>query len=215
MNRVLCDGLSKLGLSELQAPLEKYIAEIELFNNAYGLVSVKDTTELIVKHILDSLSPLVILRENLPKLANLKIADAGSGAGLPGIPLAISLENVPGAKITLIERSGKRCGFLRNTCLVLKLSNVEIEESEIEQVPPPFDAVVFRALRPLTPQMLKSLFALLPPHGILAAWKGKLENIENEMQSVEKLIGGWDAHKVEVPFLEEERHLVVIKKPQL
>ena len=68
--------------------LQKYMDEIELFNEAYGLVKVQNKQELYVKHILDSLAPLEILIQNMPD-TECSIADIGSGAGLPGIPLAI------------------------------------------------------------------------------------------------------------------------------
>ena len=110
--------------------LQKYIEEIELFNQAYGLVKVKDRDELIVKHILDSLAPLELITQLLKKstcisLEPWQIADVGSGAGFPGIPLAAHL---PSAEFTLIERMGRRAGFLRNCIAVLGLSNVQVEE---------------------------------------------------------------------------------------
>ncbi len=110
---LLKEGLAKLGIEEsggrILPLLERYIEEIELFNPAYGLVKVKDRRELIVKHILDSLAPIKIIRDLSKNSISLKIADVGSGAGLPGIPLAVCL---PNAAFTLIERMGRRAGFL-------------------------------------------------------------------------------------------------------
>jgi 16S rRNA (guanine527-N7)-methyltransferase len=189
--------------------LEKYTAEIELFNPAYGLVGAKDRRELTIKHVLDSLSPLgVILR----RAASIReIADAGSGAGLPGIPLAIAL---PDSSFTLIERMGRRCGFLRNTVAVLGLSNVVVAEGEIErQDPGAFDIISFRAFRPLEPAILRALFALLKKDGILAAYKGRRNAIDAEMENAAKHAGPWEAIPCPVPFLDEERHLLIIKPP--
>ncbi|GHU15565.1 ribosomal RNA small subunit methyltransferase G [Spirochaetia bacterium] len=195
--------------------LEKYIAEIELFNPAYGLVGAKDHGELVTKHILDSLAPLGIIIRLLKEREQTQgrvpcIADAGSGAGLPGIPLAIAL---PDVSFTLIERMGRRAGFLRNTIAVLELSNVTVEEGEMEkQEPGRFNIITFRAFRPLDAPILKGLFRLLAEGGVLAAYKGRMEAIRTEMKAAEKYIGKWDALPCPVPGLDEERHLVVIHR---
>ena len=203
------------------ALLQKYIEEIELFNEAYGLVKVTDRRELIIKHVLDSLAPLktlIRLRENNSGVSsNLRfaeawrIADVGSGAGFPGIPLAICL---PKAEFTLIERMEKRAGFLRDCIAVLGIGNVTVEEIEMEKAAPGrFDMAVFRAFRPLEPRILKGLLRLLKPGGFLAAWKGRLENSREEMTAAERSFPGlqWEIHPITVPFLEEERHLTVIR----
>jgi 16S rRNA (guanine527-N7)-methyltransferase len=224
-DQMLVEGLAKLRESDpdinnlvgpreraIAALLETYMAEIERFNPAYGLVGAKDRRELVVKHILDSLAPLGIIQ----RLVNAfppphRIADAGSGAGLPGIPLAICL---PGAAFTLIERMGRRAGFLRNALAVLGLSNVAVEEQEMEKAAPGrYHMVSFRAFRPLEPRILKGLFRLCAPDGVLAAYKGRREKIEAEMAAAGKAVGPWEALPCPVPFLAEERHLLIIKTP--
>lgn len=215
-NGLLDDGLSKLGLHHkgLSPLLQKYIEEIELFNPAYGLVKVKDRRELIVKHILDSLTPLEIIKQLLDdKQGSIEIADAGSGAGLPGIPLSFCL---PQAEFTLIERMGRRAGFLRDCTAVLGIKNTRIEETDMEKAAEGrFDTTVFRAFRPLEPAILKGLLRLLKPQGFLAAWKGRLENAREEMLSAVKTFPQlkWEIFPVAVPFLEEERCLVIIAEP--
>ena len=228
---ILEQGLKKLAIDDAAIPgarlsiLTKYIDEIELFNDAYGLVKVKDRQELIVKHILDSLAPLQILRRLLTEMPHIagnsfdkpRFADVGSGAGLPGIPLAICM---PDAQFTLIERMGRRAGFLRNTVAVLGLSNVNVEEADMEEIAssPCFDIVVFRAFRPLEPNIFKGLSKLLTEGGLLAAYKGRRLALEEEMANLRNApkkgafpaIGAWQALPLEVPFLEEERHLLVI-----
>jgi 16S rRNA (guanine527-N7)-methyltransferase len=196
--------------------LEKYIAEIELFNPAYGLVKVRDRRELVIRHILDSLAPLGVIMRLLEErsdagsahAAAAHIADAGSGAGLPGIPLAIAL---PRAEFSLIERMGRRAGFLRNSLAMLGLSNAVVEEAEVEKVAPgQFDLVVFRAFKPLEPATLKTLLRLCAGGGGLAAYKGKRDKIEEEMAAGN--IAEYRVIPCPVPFLEEERHLVVLKR---
>jgi 16S rRNA (guanine527-N7)-methyltransferase len=192
--------------------LSRFIAEIELHNPALSLVGTNDRQELIVRHILDSLSPLGIISRQFPIFRQLKIADIGSGAGLPGIPLAIVL---PNAEITLIERKGRRAGFLRGVQAELKLSQVGVEEAEMEKAPSGrFNLVTFRAFRPLEPKIYKKLFRLCGEDARLAAYKGRREKIQAEMSSLEEAIpsvaGHWECIPCPVPFLNEERHLVVI-----
>jgi 16S rRNA (guanine527-N7)-methyltransferase len=210
---------------EILSLLTKYINEIELHNPTLGLTGACDREGLIVRHILDSLAPLAVFLQYLRQYAEkslsatqqLQVADIGSGAGLPGIPLAIALPNL---QFTLIERMGRRVGFLRNTQAVLNLSNVSVEEAEMEKAKPGrFALVTFRALKPLEPKILKPLFRLCAEGGILAAYKGRSEKIKDEMAALEKLqptlSGHWSMTRCPVPFLNEERHLVVISKEVL
>lgn len=193
------------------AGLLAYIAEIDRFNPALSLVGSKTREELILKHILDSLAPLGALRALLPP-GTPRIADAGSGAGLPGIPLAVAL---PGADFTLIERMGRRVGFLSHATAVLGLGNVSVEESEVVKARPGlYDAVTFRAFRPLDRPMVKALFRLLAPGGFLAAYKAREEKVEAEMEAIEALVGSWEAIETPVPFLDEPRRLVVVRPPR-
>lgn len=194
-----------------RALLGRYIEEIELFNPAYGLVGAKDRDELVVKHILDSLAPLSAIRSLLPPGVPI-VADAGSGAGLPGIPLAICL---PGANFALLERMGRRVGFLENTVAVLKLPNVDVEQTEVEKARAGrYDLVTFRAFRPLEAPMVKALFRLLAPGGALAAYKAREEKVAEEMASIENLVGGWEEIATPVPFLDEPRRLVAVRPPR-
>jgi len=214
---LLEEGLVKLGIGgavmdSALTLLARYIEEIELFNSAYGLVKVRDRKELIVKHILDSLAPLNIIH-GLPVR---QIADVGSGAGLPGIPLAVCM---PGAEFSLIERMGRRAGFLRDAVAILGLSNVRVEETEMEKITPAgrFDLVVYRAFRPLESAIFKGLSRLLAADGIIAAYKGRRESIEEEMARLLEAPGRpveslqWEVFPLEVPFLKEQRNLLIIR----
>ncbi|MCL2265907.1 MAG: 16S rRNA (guanine(527)-N(7))-methyltransferase RsmG [Treponema sp.] len=220
------DRLAAARNDEIIPLLERYVKEIELFNPAYRLVGTTDTNEIVIKHILDSLSPLGILSRILQRASKTdssgspsgtgrnkegyKIADAGSGAGLPGIPLAIVL---PECYFTLIERMKRRAGFLLNTEAALALSNLAIEENELEKIAgnnsSRFDLITFRAFKPMEPKLLKTLYKVCAPEGFIAAYKGKLTKIEEEMKIIDNK--NWEAIPYTVPFLEEERHLVVIK----
>jgi 16S rRNA (guanine527-N7)-methyltransferase len=208
-----------------------YIAEIELFNPACGLVGTGDRKELIVRHILDSLAPLGIFCRILKEQSSAgipAIADAGSGAGLPGIPLAIAL---PRVKFTLIERMKRRADFLRHTQKTLALSNVTVTEDETEKfahkliMKDPsasnrFALVIFRAFRALEPKIIRGLFRLCAGTGILAAYKGKRARIDEEIAALEQYaadgkpkfqLTGCEVISCPTPLLDEERHILLIR----
>ena len=210
------DALLEKGLAGLKllsdqnlSLLTRYIEEIERFNPAYGLVKVRDRKELITKHILDSLAPLEIIKEKITKSkgsGKRRIADVGSGAGLPGLPLAICMSEV---EFTLIERMGRRAGFLLNTLAVLGLSNVRVEENEMEKsAPASCDLVVFRAYKPLDKKILKGLLRLLKPGGFLAVYIGQRQSVEEEMACLTNV--NWELFPLKVPCLKDERHLLVV-----
>ncbi|MDR1177665.1 MAG: 16S rRNA (guanine(527)-N(7))-methyltransferase RsmG [Spirochaetaceae bacterium] len=219
-------GLSALELSDrnigealkgrretVLAQLAAYIHEIEFFNGAYSLVGAHTREELVVRHILDSLAPLGIIRHLIEETPVPALADLGSGAGLPGIPLAIAL---PDVQIILIERMGKRAGFLRNTLALLGLKNAKLEEGETEKAAPGrFGLVTSRAYSPLTDSALKTMLRLLTSGGIITAYKGKKEKIEEEENALEKQRPRWEIFPCPVPFLDEERHFVVIRDTRI
>ncbi|GMO25448.1 MAG: 16S rRNA (guanine(527)-N(7))-methyltransferase RsmG [Termitinemataceae bacterium] len=225
---ILEDGIKILPLSTQFSCVEKlnsYINEIELFNGAYGLVNYASKEELIIKHILDSLAPLNILQHitgSCHQTQTLHFADVGSGAGLPGIPLAICL---PDVSFTLIERSQRRADFLRNVQAVLSLKNVDVLEAAVENISTTcissaFDLVTFRAFSPLEYNLVCSIFKLIKKDGVIAAYKGKKEKIKLELLQLESIAAS-DSNgcklessttEIFVPFLEEERHIVVLRR---
>ena len=158
----LTEGLKLLNIEnpeECSVKLDRYIRELILFNSAYNLTNTSDYDEITVNHILDSLSAcgeIKKIHDELKKAnpeGEIKIADIGSGGGLPGIPLAACL---PDLNFTLVERMDKRCAFLENEKAILGLKNVSVMKSEAEKVPPEsFDIVTFRAFRPLDKKMIK------------------------------------------------------------
>ena len=222
---LLSDGLVRLSrndpdtdrlitprLEDIFSLLAQYITEIELYNPTLSLVGTDERQGLIIRHILDSLAPVGsisrLMTGSIPH-----IADIGSGAGLPGIPLAIVM---PEVKFTLIERKGRRANFLRHILTTLELANSVVEEAEMEKTQPGrFSLITFRAFRPLEPKIFKKLFRLCANGGCLAAYKGRRENIEAEMAFLEKALpdisGRWELIPCPVPFLDEQRHLLVIR----
>ncbi|MDR2052611.1 MAG: class I SAM-dependent methyltransferase, partial [Treponema sp.] len=128
----------------------------------------------------------------------------------------------PSARVTLIERMGRRAGFLRNTLAILGLPGLDVEEREIEKAEGGrFDMVVFRALRPLQPPIYRALRRLLRADGaspgrVLAAYKGRMDSAAGEMRALEASLKGdgplsWEAAPCPVPFLNEERRLLLIR----
>ncbi|GAB5045944.1 16S rRNA (guanine(527)-N(7))-methyltransferase RsmG [Thermodesulfovibrio sp. TK110] len=115
-----------------------YIAELKKWNKAYNLTSIEDEREIVVKHFLDSLLYLYFI----PK-EPLSIADVGSGAGFPCVPIAIVRADL---KIALIEPSWKKCAFLKNLKRKLELTNIEVYQAKAQEINEKFDIVVSRAV---------------------------------------------------------------------
>ena len=198
------------------AALRAYIQEIALFNRIYGLVSYKDPAGLVIRHILDSLAPLgVILRELRRRFgteaAPFSLADIGSGAGLPGIPLAVAAGGR--ARFTLFERAQRRARFLCNTQAVLALDGLDVREESFETAAAgAFHAASFRALSPLSSAFIRALERLLCENGFIAAYKGRREKLNLELEQLDTPSGGISLFDYRVPFLDEERVLVCIEK---
>lgn len=203
---LLSRGLEALGLADradLVQGLAAYRAEIETWNERLGLVSLKAPDDLIVKHFLDSLAPWTHLRD----AGFTTLADLGSGAGFPGIPLALAF---PQAQTFLVERMERRVGFLRATLQVLGRTDVTVVPRTFEEVKEQFDLVTFRAVFPLDAKLVKKMKRLLHPGGRIAAYKGRREVIDAELATLGPLAEGAQVIPVKVPFLDEERHLVVL-----
>ena len=202
---LLGQGLAALGLDspDLIDGLAAHAKAIEARNEALGLVSLQQPDDLVVKHLLDSLAPWKTLAE----LGFASFADIGSGAGFPGIPLALAF---PKVRATLVERMERRALFLESTLAELGRRDVEVFQRTFEEIKDRFDLVIFRAVTALEPKTIKKLLRLLTPDGHLAAYKGRREVIDSELASLGSLAGNACVVPVQVPFLAEERHLVIL-----
>jgi len=203
---LLEQGLDRLGLLDrpgLVDALNKFRIEIETWNDRLGLVSLRSSRDLPVKHLLDSLAPW----RHLEALGKQRWADLGSGAGFPGLPLALVF---PQWELTLVERMERRADFLKSTLAVLGRTDVRVVQKTFEEVKERFEAVTFRAFTPLEVKGTKKLLRLLEPQGYLAAYKGRREVIDQELGTIAPLKIPAQTHRLEVPFLDEERHLVVL-----
>jgi len=196
-------GLAALGLdAAFAAPLLDYLALLDRWNRTYNLTAIRDPREMVVKHLLDSLA----MHAHVRGIGTL--ADLGSGAGLPGIPLAIV---VPELQVTLVESNGKKARFLREAVRTLRLGNARVAETRAERLGEPgvYDAITARALATL-PELLAAGAHLLGDGGRLLAMKGAHPHDE-----IAALPPGWrvDAvHPLAVPGLDAVRHLVVVAR---
>ena len=202
---VLEEGLAQLDIPfnvDQLLKLHIFLQELERWNKAYGFVKAAGQ-QLIIRHVLDSLSAWRKISA-LPRRA--QVVDVGSGAGFPGIPLAVFLAD---SRFTLLEPSAKKATFLRNVAILAHLDNVEVEEARLKDVERRFDLVVFRAFTPLHRE-IDALRRILNHNGVIIAYKGKrariLEEIDEAGISLEQVL----IEAVEVPFLSEERHLVIL-----
>ena len=195
-------GLAELGLEPtLASRLLDYLALLDRWNKTYNLTAIRDPREMLVKHLLDSLAMARFVDGG-------RLADLGTGPGLPGIPLAMAR---PALQVSLVESNGKKARFLREAVRHLGLSNARVVESRAESVAEPasFDVVTARAL-----DRLAGIIAvgghLLAPTGRLLAMKGLPADDE-----IAELPRGWAVaatHRLHVPGLVGERHLVEITR---
>ncbi len=209
---ILQQGLNLLSIPHHPTNIEqicKYVDELLLFNTRFDLVNADTDEQIVVRHILDSLAGYSAFTEASPKT----IADIGSGAGFPGIPLAVFLPHV---RFTLVERSERRSVFLQNITAMLKLKNATVRNSDAAALNEQFAAVTSRALTTLDAKILKRLLRLTVAKGKLILYKGNAEKTATELQSLraELVVAGasFAIRNVQVPFLENQRCLVVIDK---
>ena len=166
----LADGLAALRLELPAGAQEKLLAYLDLlakWNRTYNLTAVRDPEEMVSRHLLDSLA-------TLPFVQGKNLADLGSGAGLPGIPLAIAR---PGLAVTLVESNGKKARFLREAVRSLPLSNVTVAQTRVQDMAGAFDTITARAFASL-PDMLAWGGHLLAPNGCWLALKGRADPAE-------------------------------------
>jgi 16S rRNA (guanine527-N7)-methyltransferase len=195
-------GLDALDLPRALAPrLLDYLALLARWNQAYNLTAIRDPREMLVKHLLDSLAMAAFVNDE-------RLADLGTGPGLPGIPLAIAR---PGLQVALVESNGKKARFLREAVRSLGLANARVLEARAESVDEPgaFDVVTARALDRLA-GILAVGGHLLAPEGRVLAMKG-----QKPLDEIAGLPPGWRLqaiHPLRVPGLPAERHLVEITR---
>lgn len=182
--------------------LIQYVELLNKWNKAYNLTSVRDPSEMLIKHIMDS---LMVGKH----LSGQRFIDVGTGPGLPGIPLAILY---PDYQFTLLDSLGKRITFLKQVVFLLKLQNVELMLSRVEEFTPdiPFDGVLSRAFSSLNDMVSWCSHLIATEKGRFFALKGQYptEEIDLLPENI-KLVA---SHNIVVPKLDGQRHLIELKK---
>lgn len=199
-------GLQKLSLDlsiQQQDSLIAFIHLIEKWNRSYNLTAVNKLDEMVSLHLLDSLSVI-------PFIEGESFIDVGTGAGLPGVPLAITF---PQCQFTLLDTNGKRTRFLLQAKAELGLDNIQVLKTRAESYQPEkkFDGVFSRAFTSLS-DMLQHTQQLCAENGSFYAMKGLYP--EKELRELPKGFKVKGSHRLSVPGVEGERHLVVIQSDQ-
>jgi 16S rRNA (guanine527-N7)-methyltransferase len=198
----LAEGVAELGLKlpgQVESRLLDYLALLQKWNRTYNLTAVREPSKMVGQHLLDCLAVT-------PHVNARTMADIGSGAGLPGIPLALAL---PQAAVTLVESSHKKAAFLQQAKIELKLDNVAVACERVETWQPgeKFEMVISRAFSDLA-EFVALAGRHVAPNGRLAAMKGIYPHEE-----VTQLPAGWRLQEtiaLTVPGLGAQRHLLLI-----
>jgi 16S rRNA (guanine527-N7)-methyltransferase len=195
-------GLIALGLTlerDIQQRLLDYIALIEKWNRVYNLTAIREPEKMVSRHLLDSLAVA-------PHLHAKRLLDVGSGAGLPGIPLALAK---PDTHVTLLDSNHKKAAFLNQAVIELKLKNADVCSERVEswQTQNRFDVIISRAFSDMG-EFVRITRHLLAPGGMFAAMKGL-----HPYEEIDKLPPGCKVQQVlplAIPGLEGARYLVLI-----
>lgn len=197
------NGLTALGMQPDNHPVDAYIRYLELlqkWNSAYNLTAIHDPEKMVTHHILDSLSVL-------PYLKGDHCLDVGTGAGLPGLILALA---DPNKKWVLLDSNQKKIRFVNQAIIELKLENVETECVRVEQYKPEqvFSTIICRAFASLGTIYTRTRH-LLASGGSLLAMKG--HDIYDELTGLDESTVSVQVHTLNVPGIQEQRSLVEIK----
>lgn len=201
LQKKLSQGLAELGIdldAATQQKLLDYLALLEKWNKVHNLTAVRDPSDMVTLHLLDSLSVL-------PHIKNGRLLDVGSGAGLPGIPLSIVR---PDLQVTVMDSSHKKASFMRQAKATLGIPNLEVVCGRVEEFHPEhkFNMVISRAFSDLA-EFMRLTAHLCDEEGVWLAMKGvypfdELAQIKGPTSEVVPL---------RVPGLEAQRHLVFLK----
>ena len=208
LSKKLVSGCKTLGIElseQQQHSLLAYINLLQKWNKAYNLTAVRDPMAMVTYHLLDSLT-LAAHFQGEPK----SVIDVGTGAGIPGIPLAIMF---PDSQFTLLDSNGKKSRFMQQAKIELGLKNIDVINSRVELYRPEcgFDIVVSRAFSSL--QSFSEITQhLCADDGVFYAMKGKFP--QQEIDDMTEEFNVLDVHKLQVPELDDERHLVVFEQSQ-
>lgn len=208
-HELLKKGAKQLGLNLSEKTLDQllaYLALIVKWNKAYNLTAIRNPAEMLKLHLLDSLviAPLVFKEDSEQQPT--RLIDVGTGAGLPGVVLAILN---PSCFVSLLDTNGKKCRFLNQVKIELGLSNISIIHHRVESFQPekPYNIVLSRAFATLK-DMTDNAHHLLQADGCFLAMKGK--NPQQEIDELDPMFKVKSILSLNVPEVDAERHLVEI-----
>ena len=209
VSKTLADAATQLGVSlsaEAAADLLGYLALIAKWNKVYNLTAVRDPLEMMTHHLLDSLAVIAPLQRHM---AQGSLLDVGSGAGLPGVVIAICC---PDIRVTCVDAVAKKATFIKQVALELKLPNLVGLHARIETIAQPFDVVCSRAFASLVDFTQGSTNALSPA-GLWLAMKGK--HPADELAALPASVDVFHVEPLQVPGLQAERCIVWMNKKPL
>jgi 16S rRNA (guanine527-N7)-methyltransferase len=211
-------ALLNLELTPAQvSAFQTYADELRAWNQRFNLTAITDLPGIQVKHFLDALSVLKVLRPAVTSHAHLKVVDVGTGAGFPGLPLKIVC---PHLHLTLVEATGKKAAFCEHLVQTLRLSGVTVVKARAEELGSDpahreqYDWALARAVAEM-PVLAEYLLPLVTLGGHALAQKGKDAPAETygAANAIQKLGGELEQIvEVELPGIVEPRYLVVLKK---
>jgi len=183
--------------------LVRYLTLLDKWNRVYNLTAIRDADRMVTHHLLDALAVLPHLGHG----EGLRLLDVGSGAGLPGIPIAIAR---PAWRVTLLDSNHKKGAFMQQAIAELGLANAEVRLCRVEDFTPaqPFDAVISRAFSDLA-TFARAALRLLAPGGRVVAMKGIFPH--EELSELPPNVRVLETPAVSVPGVAAERHLVVLE----
>lgn len=201
LGRLLAEGLAQMGVAAEAGQREGLLVFLQLlrkWNRVYNLTSITDPADMVRLHLLDSLAVL-------PHLKGRRVLDVGTGAGLPGIPLALLAGD---KEFTLLDGNSKKTRFVQQAIIELGLRNARVVHARIERFADPegFDVILARAFASL-PVIVEHTRRLLAPGGVILAQKGKWAEQESPAPFAVESV------PLKIPGVDAERHLLSVTLP--
>ena len=194
-----------------QEQLQRYLALVQKWNKVYNLTALRDPADMLTHHLFDSLSAIAPLQRQLAQmgipLAQARLLDVGSGAGLPGVVMAVCC---PTLAVACVDTVGKKAAFVQQVALELRLPNLRGVHARVESLTEQFDVVSSRAFASLVDFTTWSR-AALAPHGVWLAMKGK--HPADEIAALPTDVAVFHVEQLHVPALDAERCIVWLNRP--